>query len=83
MNKEEVEKIIDYVKCPQLGSLDYGKWGALRLEQRIKINDLCLSWLLINENDMKNNKRIDKAIEILKLCNSKCSKEVIEILKGE
>lgn len=71
------------MKCPQLGSLDYGKWGALRLEQRIKINDLCLSWLLINENDMKNNKRIDKAIEILKLCNSKCSKEVIEILKGE
>lgn len=28
----------------------------------------------------KNNK-IDKAIEILKLCNSKCAKETIEILK--
>ena len=27
--------------------------------------------------------RIDKAIEILKLCNSKCAKETIEILKGE
>lgn len=27
--------------------------------------------------------RIDKAIEVLKLCNSKCSKEVIDILKGE
>lgn len=27
--------------------------------------------------------RIDKAIEILKLCNSQCSKEVIEILKGD
>ncbi len=25
-------------------------------------------------------KRIDKAIEIVKLCNTKCSKEVIEIL---
>ena len=27
--------------------------------------------------------KIDKAIEILKLCNSQCSKEVIEILKGD
>ena len=26
--------------------------------------------------------RIDKAIEILKLCNSQCAKETIEILKG-
>lgn len=26
--------------------------------------------------------RIDKAIEILKLCNSKCSKETIDILRG-
>lgn len=26
--------------------------------------------------------RINKAIELLKLCNSQCSKEVIEILKG-
>ena len=26
--------------------------------------------------------RINKAIEVLKLCNSQCSKEVIEILKG-
>lgn len=28
-------------------------------------------------------KRINKAIEILKLCNSECAKETIEILKGE
>lgn len=31
----------------------------------------------------KLESRINKAIDILKLCNSKCSKEVIEILKGE
>jgi hypothetical protein len=30
----------------------------------------------------KLQQRIDKAIEVLKLCNSQCSKEVIEILKG-
>lgn len=28
-------------------------------------------------------KRKDKAIEVLKLCNSQCAKETIEILKGE
>ena len=26
--------------------------------------------------------QIEKAIEVLKLCNSKCSKEVIDILEG-
>ena len=37
---------------------------------------------LQQENKELHNK-IDKAIEILKLCNSKCAKEVIETLKGE
>ena len=37
---------------------------------------------LTNENQELKD-RIDKAIEILKLCNSKCSKEAIEILKGD
>lgn len=45
MNKEDVLKIKDYVKCPQTGSKTYGKWGALRVEQRILINKLCDSWL--------------------------------------
>lgn len=27
--------------------------------------------------------KIDKAIEVVRLCNTKCSKEVIEILKGD
>lgn len=27
--------------------------------------------------------KIDKAIKILKLCNSQCAKETIEILKGD
>lgn len=34
------EQLRDFIKCPQLGSTDYGEWGALRLEQRIVINDL-------------------------------------------
>lgn len=39
----------------------------------------------LDEKDLliKNlQQRIEKAIEVLKLCNSQCSKEVIEILKG-
>lgn len=32
---------------------------------------------------LNQDKKIDKAIEILKLCNSKCAKETIDILRGE
>lgn len=34
-------------------------------------------------NEMIYKSRIDKAIEILKLCNSKCAKETIDILRGK
>ena len=34
------EKLREYIKCPQLGSIDYGKWGALNLEQRKLIKRL-------------------------------------------
>lgn len=53
MTKDLVLKIKDYVKCPQTGFLEYGKWGALRVEQRKLINDLCDSWL--NMYDEKIN----------------------------
>ena len=33
--------------------------------------------------NQKYKEVIDKAIEILKLCNSQCAKETIDILKGE
>ena len=29
-----IEQIKEYIKCPQFGDKDYGKWGALRPEQR-------------------------------------------------
>ena len=29
-----IEQIKEYTKCPQFGDKDYGKWGALQLEQR-------------------------------------------------
>ncbi len=38
---------------------------------------------MIEEENQELKDRTDKAIEILKLCNSKCSKEAIEILKGD
>lgn len=34
------EQLRDFIKCPQLGSEDYGEWGALRLEQRLAISNL-------------------------------------------
>lgn len=35
-----IEQIKEYTKCPQFGDKDYGKWGALRLEQRKAYRDL-------------------------------------------
>lgn len=36
----EIKEIREYISCPQFGDNHYGKWGALRLDQRIKIKDL-------------------------------------------
>lgn len=52
MTKTEVLKIKDYVKCPQTGSKTYGKWGALRVDQRILINKLCDSWLSMYDKEL-------------------------------
>lgn len=57
ITEKKVLEIKDNVKCPQLGSCTYGKWGTLKLEQRLAINDLCDSWLYKNElldNYVKN-----------------------------
>ena len=37
---DEIKKIRKYISCPQFGDDHYGEWGALRLEQRIKIKSL-------------------------------------------
>ena len=34
------EQIRSFIRCPQLGSEDYGEWGALRVEQRLAINSM-------------------------------------------
>ena len=35
-----IEKIKEYIKCPQFGDLEYGKWGTLNLEQRVAYKEL-------------------------------------------
>ena len=36
----EIKEIREYISCPQFGDNHYGKWGALRLDQRIKIKQI-------------------------------------------
>ena len=38
--KDEIKEIRKYIACPQFGDDHYGQWGALRLDQRIKIKHL-------------------------------------------
>ena len=54
--KDEIKEIREYIKCPQFGDDYYGKWGALRLDQRKKIKDL-LDYItnLQEENERVSN----------------------------
>lgn len=66
ITEKKVLEIKDNVKCPQLGSVDYGKWGALRVEQRELINDLCDCWMYKNillDNYIKNWNELKKFVE--------------------
>ena len=38
---EEIKKILENIKCPQLGYDEYGKWGALPLNVRMTLKRLC------------------------------------------
>lgn len=37
---DRLEILRDKIKCPQFGDIEYGEWGALKLEQRKAIKDL-------------------------------------------
>lgn len=54
------------------------------VDEIVKENKLLKIHLNVMKQDGDDTQdRIDKAIEVLKLCNSKCSKEVVDILRGE
>lgn len=76
MNSKECEK--------QLNNLiEHFNYGGDDFNE----NDIEAIKHLMLENQMQHTKinelqdRINKAIEVLKLCNSQCAKETIEILK--
>lgn len=85
MNKE---KIKEYIKCPQFGDLEYGKWGTLTLEQRVAFRDLIS---LIEDQDKiiegmyRNNDSAIKLLNKVKELNKIIDKqeELIENLKCE
>lgn len=38
---DEIKEILENIKCPQFGSVKYGKWGSLPLKVRIALKRLC------------------------------------------
>ena len=56
------EQIREFIKCPQFGDIEYGKWGALNLEQRKAFKDLCdlvdsMDSTIVNLNKWLEDKR--------------------------
>ena len=41
MRKSIIKEIREYIAGPMFGDIKYGKWGALTVEQRLKIKELC------------------------------------------
>ena len=71
--KDKIKEIREYISCPQFGDDHYGKWGALRLDQRKKIKDLLDYITNLQESEAyyygqyKDYKlRNEKAIEYIK-----------------
>lgn len=87
------EKIRKAIECPQFGNLEYGEWGALRLDQRKLIKRL-LDELdradnyvlkLYNENDrLKDTLAKIKDLNTMQYLNDKNFRYSLnEILKGD
>ena len=87
------EKIREYISCPQLGDIHYGKWGALRVEQRLLIKRLLDDLDNADKTIKYLQQRIDKAIEYIDemcLCSSGyfnygdnlSPKHIVDILRG-
>lgn len=68
-----IEKTKENIKCPQFGDLEYGEWGALRLEQRIAYKELIEEIERLQEeldktrlSELDKEYRISKAREYIK-----------------
>ena len=80
--KELLNIIKDYEKLQQENQ---------QLKEQVEVyenpDDLTLMFMYCGEKAKDKIKelqqRIEKAIEVLKLCNSQCAKETIDILKGD
>ena len=78
MNRNRVEKIIEYVKgSPE--TMDYGRWGALNPEQRKNIKELCNSWLILDKATNIQTKEIERLNNII----NGLEKDLIDYFKKE
>ena len=92
MNIETINKWLDeeygcsYTRLEELHDFYFEKYCDLKQENKQLKEDINkykrLGYKHLQEQNNKLEEKIDKAIEILKLCNSQCAKETIDILKG-
>lgn len=71
MNDMRLEKIREYIACPELGDTHYGRWGILTCEQRLTIYHL-----------LQKIDNYDKLIRSLLEENAKHEAEIKKLKKG-
>lgn len=48
-----LEDIERFIECPQFGNSNYGKWGALKLDQRLAIKRLSITFKICRKRISK------------------------------
>ena len=82
MNKERVLQAIDNLKG-SLETMDYGRWGALNVEQRRFIKELCNSWLILDKATNIQTKEIERLENIIKEVRKYIEKEYVQVKNKE
>lgn len=64
--EERLKDLIEFVKCPETGSIHYGEWGILRREQRVYLDKLARDCLLLMDKREETIKEIiDKVDDMI------------------
>lgn len=79
--EKRLKDLIEFVKCPETGSVHYGRWGTLNKIQRVYLDNLARDCLLLFEEMDKRIRTIEE-IEEIKMEELKVGDTVYQVDNG-